>query len=319
MAHSRDLQSLLGELKRVSSPIQRMKLIARAWRTVRRLTPSERKEIASNLGAKELEGVLEKLGKKDDGIAPSEVLRVLENAGDEDLDPPRMRKLIRGLRDPEKRKDLLRRGLDLLQDHLDDEEVIPEKIEAQPPPPPPREEKTEAVAPAEPEPPAPVEIMPPSPVPSPALKPAPTPAPAPPARAPLPEPEQALAPPRVEASDTDRVDRLRAAPSLMARFRMLRGDLTGGGRPDPSEIRSLLSTFPEGWARRRALASLIREGLPDDVDDAIALIEDLERPADRRWCAAALIHSRDLSDKEMRRLGARRRRPAGKPGRELPR
>ncbi len=47
---ARELQALLREIKNVRSPIQRMKLISLAWRTVQRLSPVERKELGSKLG-----------------------------------------------------------------------------------------------------------------------------------------------------------------------------------------------------------------------------------------------------------------------------
>ena len=93
-----------------------------------------------------------------------------------------------------------------------------------------------------------------------------------------------------------------AAPSLVARFRALRGAPDDNGEPDTSEIREVVSQFPDGWARRRAVMSFLRRGCPTDLGDALSLIEELERTTDRRWACATLIDSRELSEDDVGRI-----------------
>jgi len=90
---ARELQALLREIKNVRSPVQRMKLMALAWRTVARLSSAERKELGSKLGVRGYERILEKLGPGPQGIAPAEVLQALDGA--EDLDSSKLRGLVR--------------------------------------------------------------------------------------------------------------------------------------------------------------------------------------------------------------------------------
>jgi hypothetical protein len=343
---ARELQALLREIKNVRSPVQRMKLMALAWRTVARLTPDERKELGSKLGVRGFERVLNRLGPGPKGIAPAEVLRALDGA--DELDPSKLRGLVRGIRDPDKRRELLRKGLDFLDRSLDEDEPVeievddtgteeeeeteaPEKAterivtaeEIRPPEPvpvpvpepveaqstgrieAPRVEPAEPVVPPamavdEQEPEAaervgPTEVSSPEPKPRPARRAAPV-------VAPLPFPIATI--PTREALPDFGVQ-AEAAPSLIARFRALRRDLDDNGELETAEIRELLSEFPDGWARRRAVMALLRQGQPASLDDAIAVIEELERPIDRRWACATLIESRELSDDDARQIAER--------------
>jgi hypothetical protein len=81
--------------------------------------------------------------------------------------------------------------------------------------------------------------------------------------------------------------------------------LAAGGQLEVGSIRSLIASFPEGWPRRRVLIALIERGMPRGIDDTLSLIADLERPADRRWCAAELLATRELSAEEAQRLHER--------------
>jgi hypothetical protein len=358
---ARELQALLREIKNVRSPVQRMKLMALAWRTVARLTPAERKELGSKLGVRGFERVLARLGPGPKGIAPAEVLRALDGA--DELDPSKLRGLVRGIRDPEKRKQLLRQGLDFLDrsldeaepDEIEDEEELevagvpepirsPEPLSIEPPgleplvvvpaaavePPEPEAQSAEPddVAPvAEPDegpsvetveepdlepgrPPATeideeertaseeverIETTPVEPTPIPAR-------PAIPVAAPLPLPTR---PSPAREALRDMGGATEAAPRLIARFRSLRRDLDDNGEMEIEAIRTLLAGFPEGWARRRAVMSLLRQGQPSSLDDALDVIGELERPTDRRWACATLIDSRELSDEDARRIADR--------------
>jgi len=309
---ARELQALLREIKNVRSPVQRMKLMALAWRTVARLTPAERKELGSKLGVRGYERILEKLGPGPQGIAPVEVLQALDGA--EDLDSSRLRGLVRGLRDPERRKELLRQGLDFLDRSLAEDEpaevgveeaaeertVIPEPVR-QPEPVPVPTPEPEPAAPIEEEEPEPAERVEEVEVPS--AEPAPIVTTTTPIPAPRAAPPAAPVPARTRRETLPNLGAAREpAPSLIARFRTLRRALDEDGERNTEEIRGLLSPFPEGWARRRAVMSLLRRGYPATLDDALSLIEGLERPTDRRWACATLIDSRELSDDDARRI-----------------
>jgi len=113
------------------------------------------------------------------------------------------------------------------------------------------------------------------------------------------EPEPVADRPPIE---TDIAAPVVAATGTIARFRSLRKTLDDTAQLDIEDIRSLLESFPDGWSRRRALVSILRRGDPEDLDDALSLIEDLERPTDRRWCVAALIDTRELSDADADRV-----------------
>lgn len=123
MALPPELAAILREIKGVRSPVRRMKLLSRAWRQLRALTPLERRQIALQAGLGQFDPILERLGRKEDGIVPDEVTQALE--GMDDLDPSKVGQLVRDLRDPGRRKDLARRGLDLLRTHLAKEEAAP--------------------------------------------------------------------------------------------------------------------------------------------------------------------------------------------------
>jgi hypothetical protein len=340
MAVSRELETLLRELRSVRSPIQRMRILALGWRTVRRLTPLERKKIASQLGVKGLDAVLEKLGRKGDGISPAELLQVLEKA--DDLDGSKLRRLVGDLRDPERRNNLLRHGLDYVEDRLGAEEVEeidepspekamertakPEEIEVpvvapapRPAPPAIEEEEAEGEPPKieaelleseqvghEPE--LPAQELPAAEVPPP---------PRPVVSAPPPAVVEATMPPeepeRID-EETEPIAAQDAAPTpgekmnalpLTKRFRLLRRLLEGEAAIGIDRAAELLEAFPDGWARRRALLTMLHAGAPSTTGDALELIERLERPADRRWCALALFEARSLSETDSRRLEER--------------
>lgn len=240
-----ELQALLREIKNVRSPIQRLRLISLAWRTVRRLSSAERTELATHLGVEGFEGILQRLGRKGDGgIAPAEVLRALEEA--QNLDPAKLSALLAG------------------------DAPAPPAIEE---------------------------------VPAVTLQPGPetTEAEPPPAETQVESPAMSASPERT----ADLVARIGSTSRLVARFRMLRRVLDEEVGLDLDGLRAVMACFPEGWPRRRALIAILRVGRPEKLDDAVSLIDSLERPTDRRWCIAALIASRVLRDDDAKRIRER--------------
>jgi hypothetical protein len=107
-----DIAALIFELQRTSSPVERARVLARAWRTIRGLDPVERRLLAREVGFDGAEELLEGLaGRGAGGLAPAAVLEALNRARqDEGLS---MRSLVDALRDPGRRDELAARGVDL--------------------------------------------------------------------------------------------------------------------------------------------------------------------------------------------------------------
>jgi len=84
------------------------------------------------------------------------------------------------------------------------------------------------------------------------------------------------------------LETLGAEASAFSRLRVLNREIDGIRGSKTTTLRSLLETFPSGWARRRALAALISAGIPESDTEALDLIAGLENEIDRRWCLGAL-------------------------------
>lgn len=214
MADSPALRELIHELQRERSPIERMRILARAWRAVRSLSPEERAHLAPEAGVEGADRVLSRMGA---GVSAAQVLSTLRDVPEEDAES--VRTLVERIAEPER-----------------------------------------------PEPPKP----PPPPKPEPRAEPAPRPAAPPPMRPVVYEP-----PRQVPRAAPD----LASIPSLTLRFRALR-EVAARGAASPV---ALAEAFPDGWARRRAAAHLVREGV---VDGAAldAVVATLSRESDRAWC-----------------------------------
>ncbi len=112
-----DLTALVFELQRAPSATDKAKVLARAWRTVRGLKPVERRLLAREVGFDGAEELIEGLSGKDRGVfAPA---AVLEAIGKLRSDPGfSVRRVIDSLRDPDRRDDLLVRGMDLVAESM---------------------------------------------------------------------------------------------------------------------------------------------------------------------------------------------------------
>jgi hypothetical protein len=94
------------------------------------------------------------------------------------------------------------------------------------------------------------------------------------------------------------VDKLSTSSSLVARLRRAR-ELTAEMQDlGVGNLERLLECFPEGWARRRALAQMLRAGIPEDFRDAMTLVSTQRSASARLWCLTALIDSRALEEGE---------------------
>ncbi len=120
MAAATTLTRLLRELKSVSSPLERMRVAARAWRTLRRLRPEERQVLATQVGLEGAEEILEGLSRGKKRLAPALVLQALEKA--RKADPSQLRGLVKGLKDRDPRGAILQKWIDSASESLGGEE-----------------------------------------------------------------------------------------------------------------------------------------------------------------------------------------------------
>jgi len=331
MSAQRKLNALLFELQTAQTPLARARVLARSWRTLRELSPTDRKLLARHAGFDGAEELLEGLAKRKGGWGPAMLMEVLGNA--RSADASTVSEIVRGLRTPGLRKDALRRGADFAAELLaEPEEVqpvdgdgpaddgvvgeepaeeaqLPQKVEPVVPVPvavPDESLKTDEVLAVEPATAAKV----------PALEPeneieSET--------EPLPEPESVRVPhpSRSAAVDWSRWDvapdavsgeaaagvvahkPIARAPGASGRTTLavlanLRRELSNLRGASVDRLRVLLAELPEGWARRRALAALLEGGVPADAGDALELIADFDRELDRRWCLGVLARRGDL-------------------------
>ncbi|MDX1387780.1 MAG: hypothetical protein R3344_01220 [Acidobacteriota bacterium] len=269
------LQKLIAELKSIRSPVERMRLLARAWSTVRELSPEERREIATRVGMKEVSAFMERLGLKQDFVSDAVIEDVVgiihppegDGGSTEETVPVSEAEVAPAV---EEREPVV-------------EEVEPPSVEedlASPAivtPPEPEPIEASVIATVEPEPDDEDEREV--------------------------EPSAEIAPPEavdalaVEAPDPLPRELLDTA-SLSRRFRLLKDRLRDPATAGKLPVDAVVECFPDGWARRRALSLLFRAGLPDSTPEAIALIAALASKTDRRWCAAALAECRRLTGDE---------------------
>lgn len=322
MSNGTALEDLLRELRSAASPVQRVKLLGRAWRSLRRLDRRQLQELGRRAGFDQAEGFLERLARDKGRLTPSLLLQIVQRV--RNVDGREVDNLVRGLRDPERREELLHGGIELVGDLLEEppsdeeEEVVaapppekPEEEEPTPPPPAPEIEppqpapvvvrRTAAAEPKEailPEPP-PVEEPAPKPVATVAAAPVVAPVVEAPPAAPTSEARVTPEPEESTDGDTDAVvKRLTGAPSTLRRLGVLRNELDRVAKLDVDGLQRMLALFPAGWQRRRALATLLRAGIPAKLVHAVFLIEQLESPTARRWCVGALLDGRQLSRDE---------------------
>jgi hypothetical protein len=332
MSTSRKLNTLLFELQTAGSPLQQAKILARGWRTLRELSPTDRRLLAKHAGFDGAEEILEGLAKRG-GLSPAMLLRVLANA--RSSDGAAVGELLSAVRDPLRRDEAVTRGIDLARDLLSDPEDVgeddPEEvsevlgelqavdsaIEGSP-----EEalaalnaleedvEDTDAEEPAwisDPEPQAAPEPEAP-PEPEPEIEPSEVVPPivdwsrwqitSPTHRAPP-------TPPVVTFEPVDDVVSRRfdpefvlgapgAEPSVLSRLLVLRRELSGIAGSSVETLREVVGSFEDGWARRRAVAAILEAGIPERVGDALELVTTLGRERDRRWCLGILASRGDL-------------------------
>jgi hypothetical protein len=313
MSLSQQLSAMVFELRAAGSPVAKAKALARAWRFVRRLSPTDRKVLAREAGFDGAEDFLETLASKKGGIAPAILLQLLgslRSHGEEDLGA-----LIGALEDPATREDVLLRGVDALAGavepeapedpgggtplFVDDDEVeddVPAAVDEAV-----GEEEAPFSEPAAPmEEPSPKETIEEGadvpPVPEPSDEP-------PSSEAPTAAVESSIPPsePTAGIEPDDLIERLEAEPSLVVRLLEFRDAVEHLEHVSPRDLRRLVEIFPEGWAQRRGVTALLNVGIPEEGTDALELISSLDSAADRRWCLKVLIDLRDLEEGEVER------------------
>ncbi len=325
MADATELADLLFQLRAVDTPLKKLKVLAHAWRTVRRLTPGERRDIAAHIGLDEAERLIEHIGVKDGAVTPALLLEAIHGA--EKADPVKLRALLASLRDPDGRHDLIARGVAAASAALAAGETETILEPAAPPPAPPwlppvlasaladeengrdqdgEEEVESRLAPS----------PPPSSPEQPAAARSPgttTTASAAPPSAPPPAQPQAAEPrwgavlgrapsPPTEIAAATPVGKDRPAGSLLARLADLHRNRLRLASLPLAQLLALVESFTDGWQRRRAIQTLLSTPAPPALPDALALIETLAAPRDRTWCLSLILASGALGHDDIERL-----------------
>jgi len=306
MATPREIVRLFEQVRDVTSPVQRVKLLARGWKSLRRMDRSQIRMLASQLGFEGAEDLLSRLARGR-GIDVRLVTQALRRA--QDADPSEVKEFIAALGDPERQAQLLSQGAQLVVDQIDpevDEPAEPQApvaatlktspgdekpaIETTPPPPPP----PTTPQPARPEPRmAPVvEAPPPAPTDPPPVR-----VQSPPARRPAPR-KVVVEAARQPGGATPLIELLLEERSPIVRFRVLANGIEDLRGEDVERLHDLLECFPAGWQRRRALAKLLHRRIPGELHRAVFLIERLEDPFAERWCASVVLDRWDLEPHE---------------------
>lgn len=121
MNTERKLSALLHELQHARSPLAQARVLARAWRTVRELSPTDRRLLARHVGFEGAEEVLEGLSQRKGGLAPALLLRTLANA--RATDGSAVSELLAAFRDPLRRDEAISMGADLASELLAEPEA----------------------------------------------------------------------------------------------------------------------------------------------------------------------------------------------------
>jgi hypothetical protein len=116
VSSQQQLTALLYELQHAKSPLAQARVLARAWRTLRELSPTDRRLLARNVGFDGSEEILEGLAKRKGGLAPAVLLQALANA--RSTDASAVSELIAAIRDPQRRHEAVERGVALADELL---------------------------------------------------------------------------------------------------------------------------------------------------------------------------------------------------------
>ncbi len=117
MAVPEELVWLIAQLRGTASRRERIRLLARAWRTLKDLNPTDRMAVAYELGFDGAEKLVEQLSRRG-GASPAAVLELLERA--EDAGPEQIVAMMQDLSDPEGRRSLGERFLSVAKNWVTD-------------------------------------------------------------------------------------------------------------------------------------------------------------------------------------------------------
>lgn len=307
MSEATELGDLLFQLRSVGTPLKKLKVLAHAWRTVRRLTPRERREIAAHLGVENAERLLEQMGMRDGPLTPALLLEAIHGA--EQADPGKLRTLLASLSDREGRRGPLQQSLAAAGAALGTEKTPTELHQATPPPPwlppalvevaspkggeeePDGSRETSVPAPLSPLPVAgePLVTLPPHQAGTPShpalTQPlAPTPRMEEPSTPVEPSPDE-LPPPQEAAPPGDQ----RTDAPVFARLLELQRDRQRLALLPLARRLELAESFADGWRRRRAVQALFSKSSSLEPDEVLALLGTLAAERDRIWCLNHLL------------------------------
>ena len=96
--------------------------------------------------------------------------------------------------------------------------------------------------------------------------------------------------------------RLAAAASPIGRLRALRASTATAIQP--SEARTIIAAFPDGWQRRRAVLALADKLEPESMPTMVAAIGRLGSRSDRRWVVRTLTDTWQLDEADAETLAA---------------
>lgn len=103
MSVPEELVWLIAQLRGTASRRERIRLLARGWRTLRDLSPADRIAVAHELGFDGAESLVEQLSRRG-GTSPAAILELLERA--EDAGPEQIVTMMQDLTDPEGRRSM---------------------------------------------------------------------------------------------------------------------------------------------------------------------------------------------------------------------
>jgi len=109
LSPSDDLDGLIALLAEADSPFEKLHQLALAWRSLRQLDPTERRELARHAGFDGAGELIERLASRRGGLAPALLLQAIERA--RNADPAQLREIFQRLRDPGSRLDVVADGV----------------------------------------------------------------------------------------------------------------------------------------------------------------------------------------------------------------
>src|SRR3954451_15146535 len=102
------LPELVQQLGPTFSPFERLKILSRAWGLLRKMTPQERRTVATQLGMDHADEVVTATARRSGNEASPALISMIERAQTQGT--AHLPALIADLRDPQRRAERLRQG-----------------------------------------------------------------------------------------------------------------------------------------------------------------------------------------------------------------